>query len=65
MTEFESVVEKVVSDTGVSYYDYSHDERFQSNLAYFSDADHLNEEGRSYFMEVLMEDVTELQEALD
>ena len=65
LQEFHGAIEQIVNDTNVSYYDYSHDERFQSNLAYFSDADHLNEEGRSYFMEVLMEDVTELQEALD
>lgn len=65
MQEFQSVVDGVIDDTGVSYYDYSHDERFQSHLEYFSDADHLNEEGQQYFMEVLMEDVTELQEALN
>lgn len=65
LQEFESVVDKVVADTGVSYYDYSHDERFQSHLEYFSDADHLNEEGQQYFMEVLLDDLTEMQEALN
>lgn len=64
LQEFRDTVNKIASDTGVSYYDYSHDERFQSNLEYFSDSDHLNEAGREYFMEVLEEDVTELQEAL-
>lgn len=65
LQQFNSIIEKAVSDTGVSYYDYSHDERFQSHLEYFSDSDHLNETGQAYFMEVLKEDVTELQEALD
>ncbi len=65
MQEFQSVVDGVVNDTGVSYYDFSHDERFQSHLEYFSDADHLNEDGQYYFMEILVEEVTELQEALD
>ena len=64
LTEFESVVEKVVSDTGVSYYDYSYDARFRGNLAYFMDADHLNGEGAAYFMEILMEEVSELKSFL-
>lgn len=65
LQEFQDTVNKVASDTGVSYYDYSHDERFQSNLEYFSDSDHLNDAGSEYFMEILEEDVTELQEVLD
>lgn len=65
LQQFQDTVNKIITDTGVSYYDYSHDERFQSNLEYFSDSDHLNDAGREYFMEILEEDVTELQEALD
>lgn len=64
LTEFESVVNKVVSDTAVSYYDYSYDDRFRGNLAYFMDADHLNDEGAAYFMEILMEEVDELKRVL-
>lgn len=64
LTEFESVVNKISSDTGVSYYDYSYDARFRGNLAYFMDADHLNDEGAAYFMEILMEEVTELKSLL-
>lgn len=64
LREFQETVHKIVSDTGVSYYDFSHDERFQTNLEYFSDSDHLNDAGRAYFMQVLEEDVTELQDAL-
>ena len=48
----------------VSYYDYSHDERFQYTLEYFSDSDHLSDAGKQYFMGVLQDEVTEVQEAL-
>lgn len=64
LQEFYETIHKVSSDTGVSYYDFSHDDRFQSHLEYFSDSDHLNDTGKQYFMEVLKEDVTELQTAL-
>lgn len=61
---FYSVVNCIASDTGVNYYDYSHDARFGENLVYFSDADHLNEEGAKYFMEIIAEEIPELREAL-
>ncbi|MDE5932455.1 MAG: hypothetical protein K2H40_08240, partial [Lachnospiraceae bacterium] len=62
LQEFHEVVTQISNDTGVSYYDYSYDARFRGNLAYFMDADHLNDEGAAYFMEILMEEVTELQD---
>ncbi len=64
LTEFEDVVNKIAADTGVSYYDYSYDERFRGNLSYFMDADHLNDEGAAYFMEILAEEVPELKSLL-
>ena len=64
LTEFENVVNRISYDTGVSYYDYSYDSRFRGNLAYFMDADHLNEEGAAYFMHILMEEVSELKSFL-
>lgn len=64
LQEFYETIHQISSDTGVSYYDFSHDDRFQSHLEYFSDSDHLNDTGKQYFMEVLKEDVTELQTAL-
>lgn len=64
LQEFEEVITKVANDTGVSYYDYSNDSRFSSNLAYFMDADHLNSEGAACFMEILMKEVPELQRFL-
>lgn len=39
------------------YLDYSHDERFENNLEYFSDDDHLNEKGVEYFTEILLNDI--------
>lgn len=64
LQEFESIINKISNDTGVSYYDYSYDPRFRDNLSYFMDADHLNDEGAAYFMEILTEEVTELQDFL-
>lgn len=64
LREFEDVITGIANDTGVNYYDYSYDARFRDNLAYFMDADHLNDEGAAYFMEILMEEVPELQRFL-
>jgi hypothetical protein len=59
LKEFNETVTKIADDTGVNYYDYSYDPRFRGNLDYFSDSDHLNEEGAAYFMEILEEEVPE------
>ena len=58
--EFYTVINDIALEYGVSYYDYSHDERFQTNLKYFSDADHLNPDGAIYFTNLLTEEVAEL-----
>lgn len=60
LREFNETITAIASDTGVSYYDYSYDDRFRGNLSYFMDADHLNSEGAAYFMEILREEVPEL-----
>ena len=60
LEKFQATTEKIASDTGVSYYDYSRDERFYANLEHFSDADHLNEDGASFFMSILWDEVAEL-----
>ena len=39
------------------YLDYSHDKRFENNLEYFSDDDHLNEKGAEYFTKILLNDI--------
>lgn len=63
--EFYSVINEIALEYGVSYYDYSHDERFQTNLKYFGDADHLNGEGAVYFTSLLTEEVAELKAYLE
>lgn len=65
LQEFNDTVTKIASDTNVSYYDYSADERFHDNLDYFSDSDHLNDQGAEYFMYILMDEVEELKEVLN
>lgn len=60
LQEFHDTVTTIAANTGVSYYDYSNDERFRDNLDYFSDSDHLNEQGAQYFMQILMQEITEL-----
>ena len=64
LQEFNETVTAIVSDTGVSYYDYSCDSRFFENLEYFSDCDHLNSQGAKYFMEIIMDEIPELQDFL-
>ena len=61
LQEFQDTVMKIAADTGVNYYDYSHDGRFYDNLDYFSDSDHLNEDGARYFTDILWNEVGELQ----
>lgn len=39
------------------YLDYSHDKRFENNLEYFFDDDHLNEKGAEYFTKILLNDI--------
>lgn len=61
LQEFNDTVAKIASDTGVNYYDYSHDERFWANLEYFSDSDHLNDAGALYFTDILWQEVEEMK----
>lgn len=64
LDRFYGTINRIAADTNVSYYDYSHDQRFSENLIYFSDSDHLNQEGAAYFMEILTEEMTELKELI-
>lgn len=61
LQEFYATINKITHDTCVSYYDYSHDERFLNNLERFSDCDHLNEAGAAYFTDILWDEVKELE----
>lgn len=64
LDRFYATINRIASDTGVNYYDYSHDSRFGANLTLFSDSDHLNTEGAQYFMEILEEEIPEFKKAL-
>lgn len=55
--EFYRMLDKIVKDTGVKYYDYAFDERFWKSYELFRDADHLNSEGAKKFVDVLLEEV--------
>ncbi|MBQ7500091.1 MAG: hypothetical protein IJT91_04270 [Clostridia bacterium] len=47
-------IEKVRSETGVEFWDYSHDPAFSDNNGYFSNADHFNSQGGKAFTEEIM-----------
>ena len=49
-------VEKILNKDYV-FLDYSHDKRFENNVDYFMDDDHLNEKGAEYFTEILLKDI--------
>lgn len=55
--DFYAVLNNVIEDTGVNYYDYAFDERFVHNYEWFMNADHLNKEGARQFTNILMEEV--------
>lgn len=55
--DFYSLINEVISDTGVEYYDYAFDSRFTSNYKWFMNSDHLNKEGARNFVNILMEEV--------
>lgn len=61
LQEFQATVNEIATDTGVNYYDYSHDERFYDHLEHFSDSDHLNDDGAAYFTGILWDEVEELE----
>lgn len=61
LQEFHETVTTIASETGTSYYDYSSDSRFRGSLQYFSDSDHLNEEGAAYFTNIIWEEIDEFR----
>ncbi len=54
---FYQMVDELVKDTGISYYDFSHDKRFSNRHDLFMDDDHLNEAGSLIFTDILMQEV--------
>lgn len=65
LQEFLETAYIIAADTDVEYYDYSNDDRFRDNLAYFMDADHLNEEGAAYFMEILINEIPKMRQLVE
>lgn len=55
--QFYSIIDQVVRDTGVEYYDYAFDERFVNEYSWFSNSDHLNKEGARNFVDILMQEI--------
>lgn len=57
--DFYGIIDQVIQDTGVRYYDFSRDNRFQKDYRSFINADHLNHEGAIKFVDILMEEIRE------
>lgn len=55
--QFYSIIDRVVADTGVEYYDYAFDERFVNEYSWFRDSQHLNKEGARNFVDILMQEI--------
>ncbi len=54
---FNNLIHKIQNDTGVAYYDYAKDERFQSDYSLFLNSDHLNKSGALKFVSILRDEV--------
>ncbi len=55
--DFYAIVNRIVKDTGVDYYDYAFDERFTDAYAWFMNSDHLNRDGARKFVNILMQEI--------
>lgn len=62
---FYSVIDRVVRDTGVEYYDYAFDERFANEYSWLRDTTHLNKEGARNFTNIVMEEIVYANGYLD
>lgn len=55
--EFYGLVNDIVKEKNVPYYDYAFDSRFMDDYSLFKDADHLNKEGALKFVDILMQEI--------
>lgn len=55
--DFYDMINKIVEETGVSYYDYAFDKRFIKKYEWFMNVDHLNKEGARQFVNILMDEI--------
>lgn len=56
--DFYKNISDIQKKEGIPYFDYSHDERFQSNKMLFLDVDHLNLTGREKFSKIVLKEIT-------
>lgn len=59
LDDFYGIIHHIVDETGVSFFDYSADNRFAENYELFHDADHLNRAGARCFTEILFREIVE------
>lgn len=57
LPQFHAIVERIVAETDIDYFDYSMDERFIHSPELFMDADHLNGDGALKFTDLLLENI--------
>lgn len=57
LEDFYGVIDSIKNDTGVEYYDYSFDERFDGKYDLFMNTDHLNKDGAEYFTDIIWDEV--------
>lgn len=55
--EFQGLLESIVKETGIEYYDYSHDPRFEESHDLFMNGDHLNRAGATLFTDIIIKEV--------
>lgn len=56
-TEFYGLLDKIVEEKDVVYFDYAMDKRFSTDYSLFMNADHLNNNGAKKFVGILLEEV--------
>lgn len=54
---FYKVIEEIVNNTNVDFYDYSYDSRFINDYSLFFDEAHLNKEGARVFTDIVMNEI--------
>lgn len=59
LNKYYAMMNEISEEFNVPYLDYSHDSRFTSDRSLFSDADHLNKEGKRAFNTVFFQDIDE------
>lgn len=57
LDDFHSRIEQIQRDTGVEYYDYAHDQRFESHYELFLNSDHLNKAGAIQFTDLIFSEI--------